>query len=75
MYGVKLMLMRTIVTAVFADPPKILLFVADDIGLCHLSLFHFTKFEHAAAWLERKRNVANESTNRWVSILFMRIVT
>ncbi len=25
----------------------------------HLSLFHFNKFEHAAAWLERKRNVAN----------------
>ena len=69
------MLMRIIVPAVFPDTPNILLFVADDMGLCHLSLFHFKKYEHAAAWLERKRNGANVSTNRWGSILFMRIVT
>jgi len=29
--------------------------------LCQLSLFHFSKFEHAAAWLERKRNVVNKT--------------
>ena len=36
------MLMRIIVPAVFPDTPNILLFVADDMGLCHLSLFHFS---------------------------------